>query len=268
LDKERLKELAKDKRFISGIYNYCDRWCERCPQTSRCLNYAMGEEEFIDPKTRDIHNEAFWIKLSETFRATFELVQEMAASEGIDLDALDAGEVAEEKRTFQEAAKNHEISRAARAYADMTENWLEGARAFFGGGEETDPGFQSIPGNGEEPEKYGLEDALEVIRWYQHQIYVKLARAISGQMEEESEIDDEPVQYAKDSDGSAKVALIGLDRSIAAWGIIGRQFPAFRGHDVPAILTHLERLRRSVEKVFPDARGFLRPGFDQIDLNG
>ena len=264
MDKERLKELAKDKRFISGIYNYCDRWCERCPQTSRCLNYAMGEEEFIDPKTRDIHNEAFWIKLSETFRATFELVQEMAASEGIDLDALDAGEVAEEKRTFQEAAKNHEISRAARAYADMTENWLEGARAFFGGGEETDPGFQSIPGNGEEPEKYGLEDALEVIRWYQHQIYVKLAR----QMEEESEIDDEPVQYAKDSDGSAKVALIGLDRSIAAWGIIGRQFPAFRGHDVPAILTHLERLRRSVEKIFPNARGFLRPGFDQIDLNG
>jgi hypothetical protein len=117
-------------------------------------------------------------------------------------------------------------------------------------------------------EKYGLEETLKVIQWYQHQIYVKLARAISGKMEAESESDDEPAQYAKDSDGSAKVALIGIDRSIAAWGSIGRRLPTFRSLDVPAILTHLERLRRSVEKVFPDARGFLRPGFDRIDLNG
>ena len=268
LDKDKIKELAQDKRFISGIYNYCDRWCEHCPQTSRCLNYAMAEEEVADPKTRDIHNEAFWIKLGETFKATLDLVKEMAASEGIDLDAMDPEELVEEHRTVREMAKDHEICRAARAYADMAKNWLEGARTFFGGGEETDPGFKSVPGNEEEPEKYGLEEALEVIQYYQHQIYVKLARAISGQMEEESEIDDEPAQYAKDSDGSTKVALIGLDRSIAAWGIIGRQFPSFRSHDVPAILTHLERLRRSVEKVFPDARGFLRPGFDRIDLNG
>jgi hypothetical protein len=267
LDKEKLKELAQDKRFISGIYNTCDRWCERCPQTSRCLNYAMAEEEFADPETRDIRNEAFWIKLSETFKATLDLVKEMAASEGIDLDALDPGEFVEEHRAFQEAAKNHEISRAARAYADMAENWLEGARAFFGGSEETDPSFQSIPEYGEEPEKNEFEDALEVVQWYQHQIYVKLVRAISGQVEEESAIDDEPNQYAKESDGSAKVALIGIDRSIAAWGIIGRRFPTFRSHDVPAILTRLERLRRSVEEAFPDARGFLRPGFDQIDLN-
>jgi len=227
LDKEKLKELAQDKRFISGIYNYCDRWCERCPQTSRCLNYAMAEDEFTDPKTQDIHNEAFWTKLSETFRATLDLVKEMAASEDIDLDALDPGEFVEEKRAFQEAAKNHEIARAARAYADMAENWFEGARAFFEGGEVTDPSFQSIPGNVEEPERNGVEEVFEVVQWYQHQIYVKLARAISGQMEEESEIDDELAQYAKDSEGSAKVALIGLDRSIAAWGILGRRVSCF-----------------------------------------
>jgi hypothetical protein len=268
LDKERLKELAQDKGFISGIFNYCDRWCERCPQTSRCLNYAMGEEEFSDPNTQDIHNEAFWNKLNEIFTATIDLLKEMAASEGIDLDALDSEKVAEEHRNVREMAEDHEICRAARAYADMAENWLEGARAFFGGGEETRPGFQSIQGNGEKQEKYELEDALEVVRWYQHQIYVKLARAVSGQMEEAAETDDELAQYAKDSDGSAKVALIGLDRSIAAWGVIDRRFPTFRSHDVPAILTHLERLRRRVEKAFPDARGFLRPGFDRIDLNG
>ena len=26
MDKEELKELARDPKYISGIYNYCDRW--------------------------------------------------------------------------------------------------------------------------------------------------------------------------------------------------------------------------------------------------
>lgn len=93
-------------------------------------------------------------------------------------------------------------------------------------------------------------------------------RAISGLMENEPEVYDELYWYARDSDGSAKVALIGIDRSIAAWDIIGSRFPSFCSHEVPAILTHLERLRRRIEKDFPDARGFLRPGFDRIDFNG
>ena len=33
---KRLRGLTRDPRSISGIYNYCDRWCERCPMTSRC----------------------------------------------------------------------------------------------------------------------------------------------------------------------------------------------------------------------------------------
>jgi len=268
VDKEKLKEMAQDKRFISGIYNYCDRWCERCPQTSRCLNYAMAEEEFADPKTQDIQNEAFWEKLAEIFRDTLDLLKERAASEGIDLNAFDSDEFEEENRSVREAARNHEISRAARAYADMAENWFDGAKVFFGEGEEAGPGYRPLSGKGEEPEKSGVEETLEIVQWYQHQICVKLMRAISGLMEEESEVYDELDRYARDSDGSAKVALIGIDRSIAAWGIIGGRFPSFRSHDVPAILTHLERLRRRIEKDFPDARGFLRPGFDRIDLNG
>jgi hypothetical protein len=268
VDKVKLKEMAQDERFIGGIYNYCDRWCERCPQTVHCLNYTMAEKAFADPETGDIQNEVFWKKLAEILQDTLELVKERAASEGIDLDAIDLDEFQEENRAFQEAARSHEISRAARAYADMAENWLHGAEAFWGGEEDTGTGDLSLSGEGEELEKGGLEEALEVVRWYQHQIYVKLTRAISGLLEGEPEADDEQDRYAKDSDGSAKVALIGIDRSIAAWGIIGWRFPSFHSHEVPTILDHLERLRRSVEKHFPDARGFLRPGFDRIDFNG
>ena len=120
-----------------------------------------------------------------------------------------------------------------------------------------------MPNAGPFRETDTCEDAVEVIRWYQHQICVKLIRAIRGMLEEE----DEPLdEFAKDSDGSAKVALIAMDRSIAAWGEICTWFLAYES-EILDILMHLERLRRKAEKVFPDARAFIRPGFDKIDLN-
>ena len=109
MDKERLKETAQEKRYIRGIYNYCDRWCERCPQTSHGLNYAMAEEEFADPKTRDIRNEAFWKRLAEILHDALDLLKERAALEGIDLDTLDLDEFEEENCSFKEAAEGHEI---------------------------------------------------------------------------------------------------------------------------------------------------------------
>jgi len=44
MDKERIEELAKDPRFVSAIYNYCDWRCERCAFTSRPMTDAMSAE--------------------------------------------------------------------------------------------------------------------------------------------------------------------------------------------------------------------------------
>jgi hypothetical protein len=107
-----------------------------------------------------------------------------------------------------------------------------------------------------------LEDAREVIQWYQYQIAVKTMRALSGR-KEELDGDPETAEFPKDSDGSAKVALIGIDRSIAAWRLLQLSLPERAGSIVPLIL-QLERLRNRVEKTFPEARDFIRPGFDEL----
>lgn len=266
MDKEKLKEMAKDEQFISGIYNYCDRWCEHCPQTSRCLNYAMGEEEFADPEARDIRNKAFWVKISQTFQGALELLEEMAASRGIDLNTLDFEQSEDENLIVQEKTRSHGLSRSAMAYSDKVEDWFNGTAAFFENSGEEGSG-PLLPGNESAPGKSEIEESLEIVRWYQHQIYVKTTRAISGRVKEESEASNVVERLARDSDGSAKVALIGIDRSIGAWSIIGSGFPFFRRNDVKDMLTLLERLRRRIEKEFPDARGFIRPGFDPIDFN-
>jgi len=265
MDKERLKKLAEDPRFIQSIYNYCDRWCERCPFTARCLNFALGEEEFDQLETQDLDNEAFWKKLSETFQMTLELLEEAAEEQGIDLDSVDTEEVEEKERLNNELARDHECSRLAKLYSEMVDDWLESARDIFAPEEEeifsAEPPEESDTSPADKDD--GLIEPVEVVGWYQHLIYVKLMRAIRGEFIDEPEILDE---YPKDSDGSAKVALIGVDRSIAAWGEIRNLFP-HRSNQIMDILVHLEQLRRKVEKTFPNARAFIRPGFDKIDLN-
>src|SRR2546425_6667801 len=91
MDKNDPFDLAENPAFISGIYNYCDRWCERCSFTSRCLLYAteQADPDLDDPEVRDIRNEKFWRKLQEIFTSTARMIAEHAAEAGIDLDAGD-----------------------------------------------------------------------------------------------------------------------------------------------------------------------------------
>jgi hypothetical protein len=248
LKKERLRELVKDERLIRGIYNYCDRWCERCPQTSRCLNFIQSEQEFSDPESRDIRNEAFWKRMSEIFVETLEFLKEAASEWGIDLDAVDSETAVEEARRKDELADGHELCLAAKAYSERVQKWFSN-----GGG----PLLTNPAAVGEE---MNLQEALEVVQWYQHFIYVKLMRAVSGRMDE-SEDDG----FARDSDGSAKVALIAMDRSIGAWGVIRQH--ALSDQEIKNLIGSLGQLREAVEKEFPEARSFIRPGFDKIDLN-
>jgi len=266
MKKEDLLKLAEDDRFISGIYNYCDRWCERCPFTSRCMNFAMGKNASPDREEHDSRNEAFWKDLTETFEATRELLKDLADREGIDLETLDVDGQAKEDALDEELARNHKCCRMATTYSKMVSKWFDAVEAFSE--EEEDPPVagpvQELSAEDPLGLKASCHEALEVVRWYQHQIYIKLMRAVRGTLREADEVFD---GFAKDSDGSAKVALIGIERSIGAWGELR---PFFVTHDaeIRDILIHLEGLRRQVEQTFPAARDFIRPGFDSVELNG
>jgi len=80
----------------------------------------------------------------------------------------------------------------------------------------------------------------------------------------EAEWPDEMVDVeAMDSDGSAKVALIGIGRSISAWRLMQIALTERSDSIVPLILD-LEKLRQKTELKFPKARDFIRPGFDEV----
>ena len=252
MKRDRLKKLAAEKRFISGIYNYCDRWCERCPLTSRCLNFSISQEDSSDPEAEDIRNKAFWNKLSETLAESLELLKEGAKKWGIDLETLDSTEDIENLKAKDRAAENHLLSRAAKRYVEIVEDWFKERETLF---------FETVAAA---REGVSLDETLEVIRWYQLFICAKVMRAVRGKVEDDEEGHDE---FPRDSDGSAKIALIAIDRSIAAWAAI-RHYVTDGAEGVIDAVAFLDSLRQAVEKAFPKARSFMRPGFDSMDLNG
>lgn len=262
MQRRSLTELASNPDLISGIYNYCDRWCERCPLTSRCLVYATEKDDDDSAQTHDLANEAFWRKLGTIFQETRDMIAEWAREAGIDLTRADDEDDPAQRKRRRQQVDNHPLARAGKKYANDASDWF---RELDQTVEVSDMRAVDRPGEPEQNSSERLEDAREVIQWYQYQIAVKTMRALSGRLDEQNAdlVIAECAEFPKDSDGSAKVALIGIDRSIAAWRLMQLSLPEREASIVPVIL-QLERLRHRVEKAFPFAREFVRPGFDEV----
>ena len=262
MQRRNLTELARNSDLVSGIYNYCDRWCERCPLTSRCLVYATEKEEDDSAAANDLSNEAFWRKLGTIFQETRDMIAEWAAEAGIDLNKADDEDDPAQRKRRRQQVDNHPLARAGKKYANDASDWLRELDQTI---EVSDVRAAERTRESECESGERLEDAREVIQWYQYQIAVKTMRALSARIDERDAdlASVDLAEFLKDSDGSAKVALIGIDRSIAAWRLVQLSLPERETSIVPLIL-QLERLRHRIEKTFPYAREFVRPGFDEI----
>lgn len=254
-------DQAGDPRFIEGIYNYCDRWCERCPFTSRCMLYAMEEEDRDDPAAHDINSEAFWEKLSSIFKQTHEMIATMAAEQGIDLESIDLEPARVEKDRLREESESDPLSQSAERYIKLVNQWFDLEYPESEQERDGDPTCSDSLVDFEAQDRASsIQDAIEVIRWYQFQIAVKIMRGLMHDDPEEDESDEVATQ--RDSDGSAKVALIGMERSISAWSRLSELLPE-KSDSIWPMMVYLEQLRRGTEQKFPRASSFVRPGFDE-----
>jgi hypothetical protein len=101
-----------------------------------------------------------------------------------------------------------------------------------------------------------LSDCMEVIQWYQYLLEVKLARALMSQKDEEEEHSN-----SYDSLGNAKLLLVSIQRNMGAWGYFYEKFKEDED-EILDILICLQKLRKKIEQLFPEAWTFIRPGLD------
>ncbi len=273
--------LAGDRDFISGIYNYCDRWCEKCPFTSRCRVYATeaADGDLDDPEVHDINNEKFWRKLESIFREAHEKIAVWAEETGVDLESIESQAAIAEHEQREQEADEHQLAQLARQYAATVQEWFAGEFV----SEQNVHDDMMVDADGA-PE-IDVARAAEVLRWYQFFVAAKVIRSLMGRTragdtliedpaggdpfaeaveEDDDDFDAAPDYVQEDGNGSAKIALIAIDRSMAAWHAMEMCLPA-KSDSIAPIFAELERLRWLLEEEFPDARGFMRPGFDETD---
>src|SRR5438067_1137041 len=108
-------DRADDPRLIPGIYNYCNRRCEKCQFTERCLAFAdIRESERAHPDRGVFHH------VHASFQQTFDMLHAWCEREGIDFEKLrhdaNSDEASAEIRDVDEAVEGDRVHTLAMTY--------------------------------------------------------------------------------------------------------------------------------------------------------
>lgn len=220
--------------FIVGIFNYCDRWCERCGFTSHCRLFA-------DSAKSDAHDDPH---MAAVLHAPPRPEDVPPPPPGWLQALIDKATAAVEKMTDKELEALHEPEMPPE-HAVTCERAFDYCRKVYDWREKN-------PAS-----KTDVSDPFGVVMWFSSMIMTKTRRALTGLAEFDGDR-----EFPPDHEGSAKVALLGIDESIAAWHALvdaGRvETPTARD-----LVSELETLKRDLELAIPGARAFVRPGIDE-----
>jgi len=219
--------------FIIGVYNYCDRWCERCPFTSHCHVFADAAalDASLDPNLKSVTDAAPLPSEAPPPPAWMEELLDDAQREPTPKKDW--------ARMRPRIPREHRaIDARARGYMHRTSTWLERRQT----GETQSP-----------------DEQVETIVWFHTMIAAKVNRALHVWPDHGADAD---VDATSDQDGSAKVALLGIDRSHVAWLEVVQHGVVSDGEAAPFI-ADLVWLGEALEQARPKARAFVRPAFDE-----
>jgi hypothetical protein len=246
-DIEPMLEMAEDPRMIRGIYNYCHRWCDRCPFTERCMVFLENKRfETEHPDSTPFEH------VHASFQQTLELLKAWCAREGIDFAQIEreakSDEAVTEQRLSDEAIDAEPLSKLAKAY--LTGAW-EIVRAL-----DRSPHVR---------EDAGVQNAIETINWYSAFVGAKIDRALHGSRRSaEHDFDEDSIQ--NDWNGSAKAARLAIEESRKAWSVVFQAGQAPPDSPLRKLVDLLDQIDTGLAERFPEAMKFVRPGFDEPEV--
>lgn len=241
--KENLSKIYDNKDIIEGIHNYCDRWCEKCTHTKHCSVFLIEQQNRFE--NQDINNKEFWENMSIMFQATFEMLAEIIEERGLDIE-----EIKEQAESPKLKINKTKLEKLATDYGMRVNDWLKNNNDLLTKKAER---FLTI----DEEKVVSFSDALEVIQWYSFFIGAKVHRTNF-----KSVLDNDDDFENEDRNGSAKIALIAIERSIEALSLLYKELQE-KEDEILEFLIMLSKIKQNLEIKFPDAKKFKRPGFDE-----
>lgn len=185
---DKMLKMAKSGKFKPGIYNFCDRWCEKCKDTDRCFLFAQEEQG----RTRRLSNakvsddeEIFLDEIKHNFELARRLIERGLREEGLDLKKI-LKEAKKQKEWDDDADTRYDRVKClilARKYMKDVHNFLDNFHQSR---------FQFYPELGMEIDFSDIKDEIETIQWYHTLLPTKIWRFLyekeSFQGEENGEL--------------------------------------------------------------------------------
>jgi hypothetical protein len=185
--------------FYKLVFNFCDRWCERCKLSGICRVYQKERErekrfikQGIDPKSW----EATFITVKESFQETLILLEKEMKRLKIKITEEDSKRYEKEDKRKEKSAKNDRLYNVSLKLNYSLVKLVEDLNFYF---------LEEKPKNIEEP--------LEILSYYMHFISAKIHRAVLSEIEEK-EMKYEDTTY--DSKTSAFLSYVAIVKIINA----------------------------------------------------
>ena len=232
--------------FISGVYNYCDRRCERCRFVMQC---RVGRVEADDVEYEDedspvgvpsspvqrfekMMDEMVQSKMEDDEQEEMEKDEEAPLWGVEELNAMctmDPDEEAEYERKRKEVGRQvaaEPLTNFGRVYMGLSTEWIRSRQGKlkamgFDLLKRLDMAMTALPA-----EMLILREALDELIWHQTMLPAKLNRALRGRIED-AEMDEafglDPQQ--SDWNGTAKLCLHIVERCSDAWASVAGLLP-------------------------------------------
>lgn len=253
------------KSYISGIYNYCDRWCERCSFTSNC--YLFTTESRIT--THEIMNNGELPEPEDIF-PPIESGEDEDVNEEIFLDEEDDEDFEFEDDDYDDESIREEMEQERKfieqnnfPLEELSDKYMEKAHPLLKALDEKYGFYENVNKNLDEVEFKKLNEVFEVFAFYHMFIHVKYKRAVHAKIDFLREDDPEMRDmHTFDMKGTAKIATISVNNSISALDELFHALPEF-DKEISELLVLLGKIKNESDKEFPDCMSFKRPGLDE-----
>lgn len=251
------------KTFISGIYNYCDRWCERCAYTASCRVWhdeqrahrrnQRNEKDGSDPRV-------VFEDVGRSLKKAMRLLQRWARKSNIDLNEIaQQAEPLDQYRARQQRIQDHVLAREGMDYFQECSALTKAARERLeaaGQDLRERAGFMDV--EKDVPVLGAVREAIEILMRDPPQVAAKMHRAIHG-LPGGIQTEDDGASANHDAINTAGLICRLLTRDRQALLVL-YEWDASLQDQAIGLLARSEKMLRAVEKLFPGCKDIRWPG--------
>ena len=219
---------------------------------TRCEIFVAAENDPAPDQTFQL--------IQQNFQKSLQHLYKWAADNNVSIEDIHQGSEEDFKRREKNKmnARTNETSKLANEYRMMCMDFKSRSRKALENFKQSILSRAELELQNDREAVKQVECAFKTVGWYELQLPVKITQAYIGL----AEAQEQAASVQQDFNGNAKVVLIGIENSFPAWETILKYLPELEDQ-CWKFLVMLDRIRKRILADFPNAKSFVRPGFDE-----